>query len=171
MMPLRHIRQRIAEAVCPELREQRDQLEREASFDAVTGIANRRALDRALPAAEADAHTLVVVFDVNNFKAVNDCLGHVAGDALLREVALSIWRAASRFGYGVRVFRYGGDEFVVLASAMTACLIRDEAEEEFGARLVEGVRVSLSGTVGMTLAEADAALGARKAVRKGSHAR
>lgn len=103
---------------------------------------------------------------MNNFKIVNDWLGHPTGDAMLVEVALAITRAARRYGFGVRVFRYGGDEFVVLASGATACRIRDEAEALFGSREVFGVRVSLSGTVGRTLAEADASLQVRKEARK-----
>lgn len=166
MSRLTAARERVADLIYPEGVERRAQLEREAATDALTGLANRRALDRALPEAEADPHTLVLVFDVNHFKAVNDHLGHPAGDSLLCEVARSIRRAASHFGYGVRVFRMGGDEFVVLGSGTTACLIRDLAEDDFGVRRVGGMHVSLSGSVGRTLKEADAQLLARKAARR-----
>ena len=157
----------VADLLYPEGREQRDRARREADTDALTGLANRRALDRALPAAEADPHTFVVIFDVNNFGLVNKAHGHAEGDSMLAQVARRIELAAARFGFGVRVFRAGGDEFVVLASSMTACLMRDEAEEDFGeVEIYKGVCVSLTGSVGRTLAEADATLQARKAARK-----
>lgn len=167
MLPWRRIRRALAGALCPELVDERDRFERAANVDALTGVANRRALDRALPSAELDHSTAVVIFDADNFGQVNKVCGHAAGDRLLVEAARTIERAASRFGYGVRVFRAGGDEFVVLAPSATACLIRDEAEEEFGEReACAGVRVSLTGTVGRTFDEADACLQQRKAARK-----
>lgn len=157
----------IADFVYPEGRGQRDRARREAETDALTGLANRRALDRALPAAEADAHTFVVIFDANNFGSVNKACGHAEGDRLLVQVARRIELAAARYGCGVRVFRAGGDEFVVLAPGGQAGLIRDEAEEDFGeVEVAEGVRVSLTGSVGRTLAEADARLQERKAAKK-----
>lgn len=165
-------RARVADLIFPEGREQRDMLAREANVDALTGVANRRALDLALRSAERDAGTRVVLFDADNFGQVNKTCGHARGDELLVELARSIERAASRFGYGVRVFRRGGDEFVVLASEATARLIRDEAEVEFGEReACRGVRVSLTGTVGRTLGEADAALQGRKDERRGGSGR
>lgn len=165
--PLRALRERVASLIAPELCEQRDRALREADTDALTGLANRRALDRALPEAEADPHTLVVLFDGDNFGLINKACGHTEGNRLLVQLARRIELAAARYGYAVRTFRYGGDEFVVLASAATACRIRDEAEAGFGAfEVCEGVRVSLTGSVGRTLEEADARLQARKAARK-----
>lgn len=167
MFSLRQLRQRLASIICPELVDERDLFEREANRDALTGVANRRALDRALPEAERDPHTSVVLFDANGFGLVNKECGHAAGDELLRQMAHAIERAARRFRVGVRVFRSGGDEFVVLASAESAYHLRDEAEHEFGEVTVySGVRVSLSGTVGRTLREADLLLQARKCERK-----
>jgi len=166
MSLLTFARRRFADLIYPEGGERRDQLEREANFDPLTGFANRRALLRALPSAEAAPDTLVVLFDANNFRQVNKAAGHMAGDDLLCEIASAISLAARRFGYGVRVFRWGGDEFVVLASSNTAYYIRDEAEEGFGVRTIAGARISLTGVVGKTIEEADAQLQARKSARK-----
>jgi len=90
----------------------------EARIDALTGLGNRRAFDEQLetvvpsqaPAALKQEVTLVV-FDLDDFKAVNDRHGHPAGDEVLRRVARTLLA-------GVRatdaVFRIGGDEFALL---------------------------------------------------------
>lgn len=88
----------------------------EALHDALTGLPNRRALFESLPAAQArvqrTGHAMGLLFiDLDGFKAVNDSLGHDAGDALLRVVA-------TRLSASVRatdsVFRLAGDEFTVV---------------------------------------------------------
>ena len=167
MKLLAEVRRHIAGALCPELVEQRNTFERLANTDTLTGVASRRALDLALPAAERDPHTRIVILDANDFGIVNKMCGHAAGDELLRRMARSITLSAERYGCGVRVFRPGGDEFVVLAPEVAAYLIRDAAEADFGTVTPRsGLYVSLSGTVGRTFAEADAALQARKAAKK-----
>jgi GGDEF domain-containing protein len=163
-----NFRQFIADAICPENRERRESAERAANFDALTGVASRRAFELALPRADADPSTAVVVFDANNFKAVNDRAGHLAGDAMLRQLARAIFLAADAYGFGARVFRIGGDEFAVICTKATADLIRDDAEEGFGARSIGGFPVSVSGTVGASFAEADALLQSRKSEAKGA---
>jgi diguanylate cyclase (GGDEF)-like protein len=95
---------------------ERDKLERklfrQAYLDELTGLGNRRALfeklDQLLPASYS-GHLLYI--DVNNFKQVNDRLGHEQGDNLLRECA-AILKLCQGFSY-----RIGGDEFVLLLSA------------------------------------------------------
>jgi GGDEF domain-containing protein len=167
----RRLRRLIAGAICPELVEQRNTFERLANTDPLTGVANRRALDRALPSAEADPHVRVVLFDADNFREANKSCGHATGDQLIRMMSGAIVGAATARGFGARVFRLGGDEFAVLASEVSAYQIRDDAEAAFGTLIMgPGLRVSISGTVGRTLAEADAALQARKGTRKGSPA-
>lgn len=99
--------------------EQRDaerRLAHLADHDPLTGLLNRRGLDRALVLQLAHARRYgtggaVLVVDLDRFKAVNDALGHDAGDRLLVEVA-DLLRANTRANDVVA--RLGGDEFAVL---------------------------------------------------------
>lgn len=87
-----------------------------ASVDALTGVANRAALQRAAPAllaaARAPGQTLVALaIDVDHFKAVNDRHGHGVGDRALVHVAQ---RLAASLPPAALLARYGGEEFVAL---------------------------------------------------------
>ncbi|WP_298455061.1 bifunctional diguanylate cyclase/phosphodiesterase [uncultured Cellulomonas sp.] len=88
-----------------------------ALSDALTGLPNRRwftrALDRALEAGRRSGRQLaLLLLDVDDFKMLNDSLGHSAGDRLLVEMSR---RMASVLHPGESIARLGGDEFVVLA--------------------------------------------------------
>lgn len=99
------------------LREANEQLERIASQDALTGIANRREFNQRLleawqHQAENDETLAVLLVDVDEFKAYNDAHGHLAGDAALAQVASII---ATRLSDSGRLAaRYGGEEFAAL---------------------------------------------------------
>lgn len=86
--------------------------------DPLTGTRNRRFFDEIIP-RELQRHRryrtpLSLVFiDVDRFKAINDTLGHETGDRVLREVAVFLLRNIREADY---VFRWGGDEFLVLIS-------------------------------------------------------
>jgi diguanylate cyclase (GGDEF)-like protein len=84
----------------------------QARTDDLTGLLNHRAfkdhLARSVAAHEAFG---LVMIDLDDFKSVNDTLGHQAGDRLLREIAAAILGAARDTD---AVFRYGGDEFVAI---------------------------------------------------------
>jgi diguanylate cyclase (GGDEF)-like protein len=86
------------------------ELTRTARLDTVTGIGNRRALDEAL-ATLAGRRLAAVLLDLDHFKAFNDRNGHLSGDAALARVG-ELLRAAVR-GHDL-VFRYGGEEFLIL---------------------------------------------------------
>jgi diguanylate cyclase (GGDEF)-like protein/PAS domain S-box-containing protein len=115
-----------------------EQLRHRAFHDELTGLANRPLFEdrtvQALARARRSGQTVAVVFlDLDDFKVVNDALGHAAGDELLRE-------AAGRLGEGLRVSdtpaRLGGDEFAVLLDGVS-----DPAEaERVAERIVERLR-------------------------------
>ena len=89
----------------------------EATTDELTGLGNRRRLagdlESELPRATPERPLLLMLFDLNGFKAYNDTYGHPAGDALLARLGGSL--AAAVDGRG-GAYRMGGDEFCVLAS-------------------------------------------------------
>jgi len=96
-----------------QLSERTDRLAESASTDVLTGLPNRRMLDRALGRLSAD--DTVIVIDLDHFKRVNDSFGHAAGDEVLR-VFGRVLRGAARARDTVG--RFGGEEFlVVLAPA------------------------------------------------------
>ena len=99
------------------LREANTRLQRIASSDALTGIANRGEFNRRLQLAWADharrdAPLAVLLVDVDDFKAYNDSYGHLGGDAALATVAARL-AGVTRSG-GDLTARYGGEEFAVL---------------------------------------------------------
>ncbi|MBI5104936.1 MAG: diguanylate cyclase [Solirubrobacterales bacterium] len=84
----------------------------EALMDGLTGLGNRRALHRDLQAAlRRPDDRVLVLFDLDGFKAYNDTFGHPAGDALLARLG---HRLAATLGGRGRAYRMGGDEFCAL---------------------------------------------------------
>jgi diguanylate cyclase (GGDEF)-like protein/PAS domain S-box-containing protein len=99
-----------------------EQIKQLAFYDTLTGLANRTLffdrLNQAIIASKRTGHFgAILCIDLDNFKPVNDIYGHAVGDALLTEVA-------TRLKNGVRgsdtVARFGGDEFVVKLSELSA---------------------------------------------------
>jgi len=156
--------EKLAESLFPAVRERRRDLERALNVDRLTGMNNRAAFEKARPSAEADPDIWFLVLDCNHFGLVNKILGHAFGDEILCVMAAEIARAASAFGS--RSFRYGGDEFIVLANRRFIETLRDKIEQRVGEFEFDGFTVSISGTTGATFAEADALLQKRKAERK-----
>lgn len=133
-----------------------------ALHDALTGLPNRTTfadrLDRALLQVKSDGKPFaVVLIDLDNFKAVNDTLGHGAGDALLVEMSA---RLAALAPADALLARLGGDEFALIVEM-------DADHERFGllAERIEavltssfdlgGVTVSVGGSIGVACAPED----------------
>lgn len=110
-------------------------LEHLAGHDALTGVANRAQFRDRLAEALAigERHLAVAFCDLDRFKPVNDTFGHLAGDAVLVEVAARLRKALRA---GDELARLGGDEFTVLLRNVT-----DEASARLVAdRLLDAVR-------------------------------
>ncbi len=98
--------------------------EKLSSLDALTGLANRRGFEERLAfRVRAGSRFSLILIDLNGFKDVNDRLGHLAGDEVLRSVAGKL-RAA--FPSDDLVARWGGDEFAVIVNC---------SEKDAGARM------------------------------------
>jgi diguanylate cyclase (GGDEF)-like protein len=130
-----HQRQR--QSLEEDQRRMAEQLRRLSETDMLTGLLNRRALNDAAVRALAPrdgSEVAVILFDVDNFKRINDTLGHAVGDAVLKGIARTL---APLVPAGDAFARYGGEEFVVLlhgagldtatavAEAMRRCLEDD----------------------------------------------
>ncbi|MCD1258592.1 diguanylate cyclase [Paenibacillus athensensis] len=118
------------------LEKQNSRLERLATQDALTGIANRRLFDDMLlhewEQARQNGHPLaLLMIDIDHFKLFNDTYGHLGGDECLRAVANALRRSV-RQGF---LARYGGEEFALIAPGANA-----EAALETARLLVEAVR-------------------------------
>lgn len=98
-----------------------------AYFDPVTGLQNRHAAMDMLAGLAADPSTRfsVLLLDLDDFKLVNDTMGHAAGDALLTQLGGALQQA---FGATGKVFRLGGDEFVAVVRWRRA----SESAEQLG---------------------------------------
>ena len=124
--------------------EQDRRVRHEADTDALTGLANRRSLERTLEAALGRAGSRgrsvgVVMLDLDGFKAINDTHGHAAGDRALREVATRLRRCVRERDL---VARLGGDEFVVVLTDLGG---RSGAVQDSVERIREGLAEPFDG--------------------------
>jgi diguanylate cyclase (GGDEF)-like protein/PAS domain S-box-containing protein len=149
-----------------DIRALRDRLEHLAFHDDLTGLPNRRELDRCLPeaiAAAVEAGTTLAVgkIDLDDFKAINDAWGHVAGDQLLQRLAQ---RMRAQVHAGDLLVRVGGDEFVVVFQGLPtgdAQAALDQRIAHLGEAFVGALELSsemaaeLSPSMGVALLAAD----------------
>jgi len=129
-----------------------------AAHDALTDLPNRLLLNdrltRAIAFAERHSRLVAVLFlDVDGFKAVNDSLGHAAGDAILRSIARRLKAALRRSD---TVSRYSGDEFVILLPEIdqaddAALVAKKLVRAASGPHRVDARNVTVTASVGIAL--------------------
>lgn len=95
--------------------------------DSLTNINNRRHFDEVFnKLLEKNKHFYIFVFDIDNFKRINDTYGHLTGDEVLKRVAQVSKEVIGRNG---SIFRYGGEEFVVIVNPRDKNFIINMAED------------------------------------------
>jgi diguanylate cyclase (GGDEF)-like protein len=161
-------------------RRAQDRIAYMASHDSLTGLANRATfyghLDGLLAGMETDGEVVLLYLDLDGFKAVNDTMGHPAGDAVLVAVSERLRHCTAGMAC---VSRFGGDEFVIAKQASGGRADIVALAESILTALscsyaVEGQRVSIGVSIGIALAtkgvsgdelvrQADVALYAAKA--------
>ena len=129
-----------------------------ATYDILTGLPNRSLLkdriEQALEHGNRNQKRVAVLFiDLDNFKVINDSLGHDVGDKLLQEVAARIVSAVRSED---TVARQGGDEFIVLLSNFDNVLDAEEVAQKILDALqmhflIDGKELHISGSIGISI--------------------
>lgn len=141
----------------------REELERTARTDSLTGLLNRRAFDeileREFDRARFAAEGLgLILLDLDHFKSINDTYGHTAGDETLRRIGTVLLQGTRPSD---TLSRYGGEEFALLLrgarpdeAQSIAERLRQSIEEAFS----RSSRIQLTASVGIAIAEPDESL-------------
>ncbi|WP_125568139.1 GGDEF domain-containing protein [Companilactobacillus insicii] len=101
-------------------------LSEKVNYDELTGIRNRANFDSAskevfnVYSKEPDVPLTIAMFDIDHFKSFNDTYGHLAGDKVLRHVATYFEHQLFKQTTRGQLFRYGGEEFVIIFRGLTA---------------------------------------------------
>jgi len=111
--------------------EAREEMRFKASHDALTTLWNRAVILELLARELSRAHrenatTVIILCDIDHFKAVNDSLGHLVGDEVLRETAKRLLASVRLYDF---VGRYGGEEFLVVLNNCDPAFAFARAEE------------------------------------------
>jgi diguanylate cyclase (GGDEF)-like protein len=96
-----------------------------AYYDFLTGVYNRRYLSGYMQRLALKRQSVCcVMLDMNNFKQINDTLGHYAGDIVLKEIAAILQKAITSSNMRGFVARYGGDEFFMVLHTQNKFLVK-----------------------------------------------
>jgi len=161
-----------------EVTETKDRLRQLAYFDSLTSLPNRRLfteqLNLLLRLAKRNGQTLALLFlDLDNFKRINDSLGHSAGDLLLREVASRLsgcvrdsdvighYGDSAEGGSAIDVSRLGGDEFTVVLNQIenadsAAIVARRLIDSLVRPMIIDGHELVVTPSIGIAIAPRDA---------------
>ena len=135
------------------LKEETIKWQKKAMHDYLTGLYNRQALESALDEMVNEKKQVfsLLFLDVDNFKTVNDTMGHHTGDALLKEIANLL---TSKFRETDLVARLGGDEFCALLKGLTDREILERKANEIcqvvAGELAEDFGVNISCSIGFS---------------------
>jgi diguanylate cyclase (GGDEF)-like protein len=141
---------------CVTMKRERDRARTEADFlerlsetDPLTGLLNRRAIEREFEQLRAKGFASLAVIDLDHFKAINDANGHSVGDAVLKAVA----DVLRQMNPDVRAYRLGGEEFVLLLrgeDAISQAERRRQAIPASVAHTVPGLGGPVTASMGVT---------------------
>ena len=139
---------------------------REALYDSLTDLPNRalfmdrlgRAIERAK--RRGDSRFAVLFLDLDNFKQVNDTLGHLMGDQLLIQVRDRVRRCLRR---GDTVARFGGDEFTILLEevkeAANTRMVAERIQNHLAPPIsLSGHKIHITASIGIVTSEGDSGL-------------
>ena len=140
-------------------RQRYEALLRQSGYDALTGLSDRGRFDRegprALRKAGTSRPTSLLVIDVDHFKAINDRHGHAVGDDVLRRIAHELNIATREDDH---VYRYGGEEFIVLCHGLphaAAVLAAERLRLAVAGLAVAGVDTPITVSIGVATAPDD----------------
>ncbi len=129
-------------------RNEAELLERLSETDPLTGLLNRRAIERQFEELRTEGFAALAVIDLDHFKSINDVNGHTVGDEVLKAVANALQASPS-----VRAYRLGGEEFVLLLRGSDADIqaeLRRQAIPAIVARTVSGLERPVTASMGVT---------------------
>ena len=144
-----------------ELRRAEEQISYAACHDGLTDLVNRtefhKQLDHALKRVERGEHFAVLYLDLDNFKTINDTLGHLTGDELLKAVADRLRGCVRNID---TLARFGGDEFAIIQTgvaqpsdvAYLATRIHDAINETYE---IAGHQLNVAASIGIAIAPSD----------------
>ncbi len=116
-----------------QLRREKEFLSSISYHDQLSGLYNRHYLNKLEQSAEIDSHYLCCLFDIDNFKVINDTYGHDIGDQIIKRVAATIKSRTRPVDY---CFRVGGEEFLVL--------LRTDDNKENALNICQRIRHTIS---------------------------
>ncbi|RUO39892.1 GGDEF domain-containing protein [Aliidiomarina taiwanensis] len=114
-----------AEEEISKLKAELQKSQKDAFYDALTGLYNRRYLDSEIAAINTEKPTSLIIVDVDYFKKVNDSYGHQMGDRVLKAIAK---RLQEKCKPNATPFRFGGEEFAILMHNATLAEAIHQAE-------------------------------------------
>jgi diguanylate cyclase (GGDEF)-like protein len=131
-------------------RTEADLLEQLSETDPLTGLLNRRAIERQFERLRTEGFTTLAIIDLDHFKAINDANGHAVGDAVLRAVANAL-----QAGPDVSAYRLGGEEFVLLLRGNDAGIQAERRRQAIPvvvANTVSGLERPVTASMGVAFA-------------------